>query len=133
MKRLTLVVTGADLSIVRLDPWETLPGWIDVAAGPFISVTRTADEVSIVCPTPVLPDEIRAERGWRAIKVQGPLEFSLVGILVSLLSPLSMAGISVFTLSTYDTDYVLVRSSELSRALVVLAADFDIVQDEAGS
>lgn len=86
----------------------------------FWSITRTPEELSLVLPEENVPDGILAERGWSALQVQGPLDFSLTGILASLTAPLADAGISVFALSTYDTDYLLVRSETLSEAVAVL-------------
>jgi hypothetical protein len=76
--------------------------------------------LSIVCGEACVPDEARAERGFRAFQVAGPLEFSLTGVLSSLLDPLAGASIPVFVLSTYDTDYVLVREADRRRSLVAL-------------
>ncbi|AIE83416.1 ACT domain-containing protein [Fimbriimonas ginsengisoli] len=88
------------------------------------SVTVTEDEVSLVCPegdAPTDPDEY-IERSWRCIKVSGPLDFQLKGILVSLLEPLASAGVSVFALSTYFTDYILVKEHALKTAIEALTA-----------
>ena len=86
------------------------------------SVTRTAAELSIVAPSAAVPPEVRAERDWRALRVAGPLDFALTGILASLAAPLADAGVSIFALSTYDTDYVLVRHPQLDVALAALRA-----------
>lgn len=83
-------------------------------------MTRTAEELSIVCPDAGVPAEVRAERGFRALKVRGPLDFSLAGVLASLAVPLARAGISVFALSTFDTDYILVRGEQLVGAVNAL-------------
>ncbi|MFI4986365.1 MAG: ACT domain-containing protein [Alphaproteobacteria bacterium] len=126
MKRLTLEILDLELAVVRLARHEPLPAWFEWRARPISSVTRTDDETSILCPAELVPPDARAERGWRAIKVRGPLEFSLTGILHSILAPLSAAEVSVFALSTYDTDYVLVRHADMPRALAALRSDFDI-------
>ena len=96
-----------------------LPEWATTA---FSSVTRTASELSIVCPEERVPPELPAERGRRAFVVRGPLDFSLTGVLASIASPLAAAGVSIFALSTYDTDYVLVREGQLEAAVALLAA-----------
>lgn len=106
-------------AVCRLAPDAPRPRW---AAGPFCSVTRTAAELSIVCPEAAVPPDVQAERGWRVLQVAGPLEFSLTGILVSLAAPLAAAAISIFALSTFDTDYLLVRDTDLPRALETLRA-----------
>lgn len=84
------------------------------------SVTSDEDEVSIVANESFVHEDAAIERGWRAIKVKGPLEFQLKGILLSLLAPLDAAGISVFVLSTYSTDYVLVKEPALEAAIEAL-------------
>jgi hypothetical protein len=90
----------------------------------FFSVTKTEDELSVVCeqasiPLPV-PSELKCEKDWRMLKVEGPLDFSLTGILSSLAGPLAAAKISIFAISTFDTDYILVKSENLSRACETL-------------
>jgi len=95
-----------------------LPAW--AIAGPFYSITRTTEELSVVCPELAIPDEIVSEKGWRCLKIHGPLDFSLIGILSSLTIPLTKAGISIFAISTYDTDYLLVQETELEKAKAAL-------------
>lgn len=105
-------------AVCRRGPDEVLaalPG-----SGGFLSVTRTADELSIVLPEADARGEARAERGWRVLRVAGPLEFSQVGVLASLSVPLADAGVSIFAVSTYDTDYLLVKEDDLDRASVAL-------------
>ena len=79
-------------------------------------MTRTADELSIVCPEEQVPGDLTAERDWRAFKVEGPLDFALVGILAELSGALAAAEVSLFAISTYDTDYLLVRAGKLAEA-----------------
>jgi hypothetical protein len=105
------------LGVCRLDPDAPMPDW---ATGPFVSATRTPAELSIVCDESRVPAEVRREGGWRAIEVAGPLEFSLVGVLDSLTGPLARAGVSIFAMSTFDTDYLLVREVDLARAIAAL-------------
>lgn len=114
---LTLALLPELFAVCRLQPQAPLPDWV---AGPFFSVTRTADELSIVCLQALLPAEVQAERNWRCLKVLGPLDFSLVGILASLSAALAEARISLFALSTFDTDYLLVKSAALQPALLAL-------------
>jgi hypothetical protein len=104
--------------VVKLDPQAPLPVWAD--ARPFCSVTRSVDELSIVCPKSHVPPPMRTGRAWRGLKVLGPLDFSLVGILLAVAAPLAEAGISIFAVSTYDTDYVLVQQPDFDEALAVL-------------
>jgi hypothetical protein len=108
------------ISVCRLAAAAEIPGW--VKDGIFISITRTADELSIVCAEGVVPDDVQTERGWRMLQTQGPLDFGLVGVLASITAPLAEAGVSIFAISTYDTDYVLVKDADLRRAVQALEA-----------
>lgn len=108
------------LAISRLAPDDPVPEW---ALGTFVSVTRTNDELSIICDETAVPDDVQSERGWRTLEVVGPLDFTEVGILVALAGPLAEANISVLVISTYDTDFLLVRETELSLAIEVLEAN----------
>lgn len=120
MKTLSLSIMPERLAICRLGPEQAVPE--SIFQGPFWSVTRTEDELSVVAPEGNLPSGGRTEKGWRGLKVAGPLDFNLTGILASLTIPLARAGIGVFALSTYDTDYILVRESDLERAMEALSA-----------
>ncbi len=115
MMRMELV--PGEFAIVRLNAGDPLPDWV---GGEFVSVTRTAEELSIVCESSQVPQDARAQRGWRALRVAGTLDFSLTGVLASIADPLARAGVSIFAISTFDTDYVLVR--ELSEAIQALEA-----------
>ncbi len=116
---LRFAVLPERLAIARLEPDADLPKW---AASPvFCAVTRTSEELSIVCPEASMPPGVTAERGWRALKIEGPLDFDEVGILLSLAAPLAEVGVSIFVISTYGTDYVLVRDDQLEVALTALA------------
>ena len=112
------------LAVCRLEAGAKIPPW--AVTGSFFSVTRTEEELSITCSQTSLPGQDRAdhpqkvEKGWRAFKVEGPLDFSLTGILASLAGPLGLAGISIFALSTFDTDYILVKKEDFNRAETVL-------------
>jgi len=116
---LDLTLLPDALAVCRFPAGAPSPAWLE--GEPFASVTRTPTETSVVCRSAVVPEGVRAEAGWRALRVAGPLDFALVGILRSLLGPLADAGVSVFALSTFDTDYVLVREGALDEALVALA------------
>lgn len=114
------------LAVARLDPAADLPAWLPRDG--FLSITRTSDELSIVVDEQALPGRVTAETGWRMLKVLGPLDFSLVGVLASLANPLAAAGVSIFAISTYDTDYLLVREAQFPLALAALAeAGFDLL------
>ena len=120
MQALTLSVLPETLAVCRLGPDDALPPW--ASAGDFRAVTRTASELSIVCADTSVPAAVTANRGWRAIAVDGTLDFALTGVLAALASPLAAAGVSIFAMSTYDTDYVLVKQDTLDRAVAALAA-----------
>lgn len=122
---LKLIVLPDVLAVCRLPPDAALPAWIDTSAG-FLTISRTEDELSLVCDLDRVPGGVRAERGWRAFKVEGPLDFALTGILAALATPLAEAGISIFAISTFETDYLLVRETELERAVAVLGRTCDI-------
>jgi hypothetical protein len=117
---LTLSVLPETLSVCRLGPDDAVPAW--ARGGDFRAVTRTSSELSIVCADDSVPAAVTANRGWRAIGVDGTLDFALTGVLAALASPLAAAGVSIFAVSTYDTDYVLVKQDTLDRAVAALAA-----------
>ncbi len=114
---LALTVLPGGYAVCRLPADAAFPAW---AAGDLLSVTRTADELSVVCHEEAVPGGVRCVRGWRCLRVAGTLDLSLVGVLASLLVPLAEAGVGVFALSTFDTDYLLVRDRDLARALQAL-------------
>jgi len=116
---LDLTVLPDVLAVCRLPGGAAAPGWLDGEA--LASVTRTPEETSVVCRAEVVPPDVRVEAGWRALRVAGPLDFALTGVLLSLLEPLAAAGVPVFALSTFDTDLVLVREAALDGALAALA------------
>ena len=118
--RLELELSPERLAVVRLDANADVPGWAQRST--FRSLTRTQDELSVVCAEADVPAEVAAERGFRRLTVRGPLEFSLVGVLASLTAPLAEAGVSIFSISTFDTDHVLVHGVDLDRACVALEA-----------
>jgi hypothetical protein len=118
MMFVTLIPLPGNFGVCRLSPDDPLPAW--AANGLLLSVTRTTDELSIVCREESVPENVRCERGWRCLRVGGTLEFSLIGVLASLVGPLADASVSVFALSTFDTDYVLVKEQDLGPAIEVL-------------
>jgi hypothetical protein len=115
---LTLSLLPDAYAICRLEPEATIPAW--AKAGGFISITRTRDELSIVCLEADVPKSVKADRGWRSFKVEGPLDLSLTGVLASLANPLAEARINIFAISTFDTDYLLVKEDKVSGAAEVL-------------
>jgi len=117
--KLTLSVLESVLGICRLDKNSGIPSWAQESN--FFSVTRTSGELSVVCQESNIPADIRAERGWSCLKIEGPLDFELTGILAKLSKVLDDCGISIFAISTYDTDYVLVREKDLNNAVKALS------------
>jgi hypothetical protein len=107
-------------AICRLAPADPVPPW---ATGPgFVSITRTRSELSLVVSDRRVPAGVRSEGGWRALEVEGPIPFSATGVLASLVSPLAAEAVSTFAISTFDTDYLLVREGDLPRATAALEA-----------
>jgi hypothetical protein len=94
-------------AVVRFEPGSSIPDW--AAKGEFTSITRTADELSIVCLADHLPRDVDSQHRWICLKLQGPFPFSQTGVLLSFIEPLSSKGIPIFAISTYDTDYVLIQ------------------------
>lgn len=115
---LTLLIMDDTFAICRLGVDCLLPPW--ATASPFFAITRTADELSVVCRQDAVPEGINCERGWRCLRVAGTIPFSVVGVLASLTAPLAEAGVSVFAVSTFDTDYLLVKAADLERAVQAL-------------
>ena len=116
--QLTLSVIEEEVSICRLEPCESIPSWAHNCV--FSSITRTQDELSIVCFSESVPRELDAERGWRILKLEGPFELSLIGILSGVANVLKENAISLFVVSTFDTDYVLVKKESLAEAITAL-------------
>jgi len=104
--------------IVRLGPEVPVPNW--ATKGEFSAITRTADELSIVCPVRDLPPAVRSQHRWFGLKLEGPFPFSQTGVLLSFIEPLSTNGIPIFAVSTHDTDYVFVRDDKSKDALDLL-------------
>ena len=120
-----LVIIPDKLGIYRLAGGETPPSSL-IESGSFYCITASAEETSIVCREQYIPDNRPSEKGFIALKVAGPLDFSLTGVLSALLVPLTEAGISVFAISTYDTDYILVKEENLERAVKELSSTWQI-------
>jgi hypothetical protein len=117
-RSLELSVLPEQFIVARLAANASLPSW--ATQGRFFSITRTPDELSVVCPVEQVPEAFRGHLRWGAFKVRGPLAVSEVGVLASLATPLADARISVFVVSTFETDYVLVNSEQLPYAITAL-------------
>jgi hypothetical protein len=115
-----LTLTPYNLTIHRFAANAALPP--PVVNSPFFAVTRTADELSVVCTADIALSSDQAERDWRCLKVEGPLDFGLTGILSAVAAPLAQAGIPIFAISTFDTDYILVKADRCASACAALAA-----------
>jgi len=107
-----------DFAICRLAPNQPIPEW--AFTGAFVSLTRTANELSIVCSTEAVPQSVRAENGWIGFKLEGPFAFSETGVLASFLDPVAERHVPVFAVSTYDTDYLFVKREFTESALGAL-------------
>jgi hypothetical protein len=108
-------------AICRLDAHEKPPSWARRGAE-FTSITRTADELSVICAEDLAPKRVKRESGWRMFKIEGPLDFALTGILAAVAKPLADTGVSIFVMSTYDTDYLMVREENVEKAARALQA-----------
>lgn len=113
-----LSILPESLAISRLDPQTPCPDWANV--GSLASITRTTEELSIICPQEYVPEGVMADRDWRALKIQGPLDFAMVGVMAELAGLLAAAKVSIFTISTFETDYILVKADKLRRAIEAL-------------
>jgi len=114
-KILTLELLKKKLGVCRLNKDELVPDWSKNSD--FFSITKTLDELSIVCSEESIPNGIKCEKDLRILKIEGPLDFSLVGILSSITTVLAQQGVSIFAISTYDTDYILVKDKDIKNAI----------------
>jgi uncharacterized protein len=118
VKTLRLIITEDRLAVCRLPTRAVVPPWSE---GPgLFALVRDADALSVVCAEDRVPVDVRREGGWRALRLEGPFAFTETGILAAALAPLAEAEVGIFALSTFDTDYVLVKEAQLARAVRVL-------------
>jgi hypothetical protein len=101
-------------------PETTIPEW--ATSSRFFSITRNADELSVVCDEKCVPEGTQSEAGWACIRLQGPFPFQMTGVLAAILNPLAATEIGIFAVSTFDTDYVLIKSEKVQAAEQVLSA-----------
>jgi len=120
MRNLKLSELQGEYAICKLNPGSDPPDW--AFGGEFISVTQTADELSIICLYEQIPKQIPSQPGWSALKIEGPFDFDEIGVLASMTTPLAEAGISLLTISTFDTDYLFIQSENYQRAIQILSA-----------
>lgn len=121
MNGLNLNLLTDSLAVMRLNPESDFPAAL-VPGCELLAMVRTAEELSIVCREDLVIPGSTVETGWRAIKVEGPLDFNLVGVLAALANPLAQAGVSIFAISTFNTDYILVKQAHLETAIQTLAS-----------
>jgi hypothetical protein len=117
---LDLVLLPDDYAVCRLDRGSAMPE-IEPRRNTVVSVTRSADEVSIICPADLAPPAATTNTPWRCLQVAGPVDFALTGILATLVNPLAEARVNIFAFSTYETDYILVPTVRLAEALTALS------------
>lgn len=125
-KKLTLSILPTLLAICQLAKEVQVPAWVHGSS--FFSISKTSDELSIVCDQALVPHGTKKVENWRAFKVEGPLDFSLTGIVASLSAPLAENKIPIFVISTYDTDYLLVESKYFQQAKDVLSSVFTLME-----
>ena len=123
----TLTLERGEYAVCQLEADEPLPPWLPTA--PFWTVTRADDELSIVCSADVVPADRAHESGWRLLRLAGPFPFDLTGILASVLTPLAAADVGIFAISTFNTDYLLVRHVRLAAAIAALRAAGHVVHE----
>ena len=117
-KDLSLSILSPKLAICQLRADRPIPPWATKDKN-FFSISKTKDELSIVCPEENVPGGVKSEKGWRAARIDELLDFSLVGVLASIIDPLAKEGISVFVISTYNTDYILLKEGRLEKAISI--------------
>jgi transcriptional regulator len=127
--RLHLLAVPGSFAVCKLPPGAALPV---APPGAFWSVTRTADELSVVCEEAAAPEGANCERGWRCLRVAGAMPFTLVGVLASLTAPIARVGVGVFAVSTFDTDYLLVKSDDFPKAVAALRTAGHAVETPEG-
>ena len=126
--RLQIIIIKGVFAVVQIPPGSQIPNW--VGGDRLFAVVNTPDEVSIVCEEKFVPQGVKFEAGWASLMVQGPLDFSLIGILADLSSVLAKAEISIFALSTYNTDYILLKKNQLDEAVKALnQAGYEIAEE----
>ena len=125
--KLTLKLLKESYGVCRLNPNEAIPNW--GLKGNFHSITYTEDELSIVCEAQYVPTDIQCEKEWRIFKIQGPLDFALIGILAQIGQLMAEHQISIFALSTFDTDYILVKQDKVAQAVAALKqSDYEVLE-----
>jgi hypothetical protein len=120
-KHFRISLLAPTMAICKLGPDADLPAW--AVRDPFFAATRTEEELSIVCPEKAVPGPVFCDKGWRCLKIEGPFDLAETGVLCAFARPLAEAKISIFALSTFNTDYLLVQEKDLDRTLQVLSQE----------
>jgi hypothetical protein len=120
IKKLSLSPIPERFAVCQLDRQAKIPDW--AFEGEFSFISRTPDELSIICPERSVPPEIQYMDGWQGLKIEGPFDFNEIGVLAAITAPLALAHISLLTFSTYDTDYIFLQETQFEGALVTLEA-----------
>jgi len=129
-KKMVMKALAGIYGVCRFDCNEVIPDWAKDSG--FYSITRTFEELSIVCSQENIPDEVKCEKDWRILKVEGPLDFSLIGILSSISTVLTQNKISIFAISTFDTDYILLKDKDFDNAISALShAGYEIIPNKS--
>ena len=115
---MTFTLLDGLFAVARLHAGDDVPPW--ARRGAFTTITRTPHELSIVCDEGGVPDDVPAERGWRCLGIDGPIAFETTGVAASFTSALAARGISVFVVSTFDSDYVMVKAAKIDDAIAAL-------------
>lgn len=118
MEKLKIRLLQGIYAVCQISNREKVPSWVEEKG--FFSVTKTEDEISVVMLQDKISKEIKAEKDWRILKVEGILDFSLIGILAKISSVLAENQISIFVISTFNTDYILVKEENIEKAMAVL-------------
>jgi hypothetical protein len=116
--RVTLKALDGTYGVARLEPSDPIPAWAD--GGGFVSISRSDDELSIVCRQDRIPNDVRMDGGWSCLKLQGPFAFDETGVVLSVIAPLSSNGIGIFVVSTFDGDHLLVKATDFEKTCALL-------------
>lgn len=116
--RYTLIELPGRFAVCRLAPDAPIPEWS--TKSDFFSITRTSDELSIVCQQDSVPEGVQCERDWRCLRIAGTIPFATTGVLAGLTAPLAATGIGIFAISTFDTDYLFVKQEDWPTAVDAL-------------
>jgi hypothetical protein len=127
--KIKLILLKEIFAVAQLEKGGSFPNW--AITSELWSITATQDEISIVCRQDIVPAQVKSEKDWRCLKVDAVLDFSLVGILASLTLPLAQEGISIFAMSTFNTDYLLIKEIDVDKTIMVLLNQgFEILKND---